>query len=187
MQTPPMYSALKVGGKKLCDLAREGIVIEREARPITVYRLEAERLSEDCYRLDVICSKGTYIRTLCADIGKALGCGGVMETLCRAEAAGFRLSDAHTLEKMEAMTAQEREALVLPVETVFMKYEAVVLPPFFARLARNGLPIYQKKIGPHFEEGTMIRMCDADGFFAIGKVEICEEGSAIRPQKQFPK
>ena len=186
LQIPPMVSALKVGGKKLCDLAREGIVIEREPRPITVYRLEAERISEDAYTLDVVCSKGTYIRTLCADIGKALGCGGVMETLCRAEAAGFLLSDAHTLEELEAMAAEARENLVLPVETVFMKYEAVVLPPFFARLAKNGLPIYQKKIGTHFEEGRMIRMCDADGFFAIGQVEICEEGMAIRPQKQFP-
>jgi tRNA pseudouridine55 synthase len=186
LQIPPMVSALKVGGKKLCDLAREGIVIEREPRPITVHKLEAKKISEDAYTLDVVCSKGTYIRTLCADIGKALGCGGVMETLCRAEAAGFLLSDAHTIEALEAMTAEERENLVLPVETVFMKHEAVVLPPFFARLARNGLPIYQKKIGTHFEEGRMIRMCDADGFFAIGRVEIREEGIAIVPQKQFP-
>ena len=186
LQIPPMVSALKVGGKKLCDLAREGIVIEREARPITVHRLEAERLSEDSYRLDVVCSKGTYIRTLCADIGKALGCGGVMETLCRAEAAGFTLEDAHTLEEIEAMAPEAREDLVLPVETVFKKYEAVVLPPFFARLAGNGQPIYLKKIGRTDAEGTMLRMCDADGFFAIGQVENCEEGMAIRPKKQFP-
>ena len=187
MQIPPMVSALKVGGKKLCDLAREGIVIEREARPITVHSLVAERIAEDAYTLDVICSKGTYIRTLCADIGAALGCGGVMETLCRAEAAGFTLADTHTLEALEAMNESEREAAILPVETVFMKYEAVVLPPFFARLAKNGLPIYLKKIGRTDAEGTYLRMCDADGFFALGKVEPCEEGLAIRPQKQFPK
>ncbi len=186
LQVPPMVSALKVGGKKLCDLAREGIVIDREARPITVHRLEAEKISEDAYRLDVVCSKGTYIRTLCADIGKALGCGGVMETLCRAEAAGFTLSDAYTLEALEAMDPDAREALVLPVETVFMKYEAVVLPPFFARLAKNGQPIYLRKIGRSDAEGTMLRMCDAEGFFAIGRVEMCEEGVAIRPMKQFP-
>ena len=186
LQIPPMVSALKVGGKKLCDLAREGIVIEREARPITVHSLVAERIAEDAYTLDVICSKGTYIRTLCADIGAALGCGGVMETLCRAEAAGFTLADTHTLEKLEAMSESEREAALLPVETVFKKYEAVVLPPFFARLAKNGLPIYLKKIGRTDAEGTYLRMCDADGFFALGKVEPCEEGLAIRPQKQFP-
>ena len=186
LQIPPMVSALKVGGKKLCDLAREGIVIEREARPITVHSLVAERVAEDAYRLDVICSKGTYIRTLCADIGKALGCGGVMETLCRAEASGFSLADAYTLEALEGMSEAEREAAILPVETVFKKYEAVVLPPFFARLAKNGLPIYLKKLGRTDAEGTYLRMCDAEGFFALGRVELCEEGLAIRPQKQFP-
>lgn len=186
LQIPPMVSALKVGGKKLCDLAREGIVIEREARPITVHSLVAQRIAEDAYRLDVICSKGTYIRTLCADIGKALGCGGVMETLCRAEASGFSLADAYTLEALESMSEAEREAAILPVETVFKKYEAVVLPPFFARLAKNGLPIYLKKIGRADAEGTYLRMCDAEGFFALGRVELCEEGLAIRPQKQFP-
>jgi tRNA pseudouridine55 synthase len=186
LQIPPMVSALKVGGKKLCDLAREGIVIEREARPITVHSLVAQRIAEDAYRLDVICSKGTYIRTLCADIGKALGCGGVMETLCRAEASGFSLADAYTLEALESMSEAEREAAILPVETVFKKYEAVVLPPFFARLAKNGLPIYLKKLGRADAEGTYLRMCDAEGFFALGRVELCEEGLAIRPQKQFP-
>ena len=186
LQIPPMVSALKVGGKKLCDLAREGIVIEREARPITVHSLVAQRVAEDAYRLDVICSKGTYIRTLCADIGKALGCGGVMETLCRAEASGFSLADAYTLEALESMSEAEREAAILPVETVFKKYEAVVLPPFFARLAKNGLPIYLKKLGRADAEGTYLRMCDAEGFFALGRVEACEEGLAIRPQKQFP-
>ncbi len=187
LQVPPMVSALKVGGKKLCDLARQGVVIEREARPITVYRLDAKKIAQDAYTLDVICSKGTYIRTLCADIGKALGCGGVMETLCRAEASGFTLEDAHTIESLETMSEEARETLLLPVETVFMKHEAVVLPPFFARLAKNGLPIYLKKIGRSDAEGTYFRMCDAEGFFALGRVEMCEEGMAIRPQKQFPR
>lgn len=186
-QVPPMVSALKVGGKKLCDLAREGIVVEREARPITVRSLTAQRLAADAYRLEVICSKGTYIRTLCADIGKALGCGGLMETLCRAEAAGFTLADAHTLEELEAMSAEQRLSLLLPVETVFEKHEAVTLPPFFARLAKNGQPIYLKKIGRFYEEGTFLRMCDAEGFFALGRVELFEEEYVIRPQKQFPR
>ena len=186
-QIPPLYSALKQGGRKLCDLARAGITVEREARRITVSRLDVTPLSESDYRLEVVCSKGTYIRTLCADIGKALGCGGVMETLCRAEASGFSLSDAYTVEALEAMSEAERRAAVLPVETVFMKPAAVSLPPFFARLAKNGLPIYLKKIGRNDEEGTFLRMCDAEGFFALGRVLPREEGMAIVPQKQFPR
>ncbi len=187
LQVPPMVSALKVGGRKLCDLAREGVVIEREARPITVHRLEATRIADDAYTLEVICSKGTYIRTLCADIGRALGCGGVMETLCRAQAAGFALADAHTLTELEGMSPEEREALCLPVQTVFMKYPAVVLPPFFARLAKNGQPIYLHKIGRTDAEGEMLRMCDEKGFFAVGLVAPREQGMAIVPQKQFPE
>ena len=187
MQVPPMVSALKINGKKLCDLARRGIVVEREARPTTVHSLTAERIASDAYALDVVCSKGTYIRTLCADIGKALGCGAVMETLCRAEAAGFSLSEAHTLAELEMMEKEEREALCLPVETVFMKYPAVTLPPFFARLAKNGQPIYLHKIGRSDAQGAMLRMCDAEGFFAVGCVLPREQGMAIVPQKQFPK
>ena len=104
MQTPPMYSALKVGGKKLCDLAREGITIEREAREVTIHSLTAEKINDREYTLDVRCSKGTYIRTLCADIGSRLGCGGCMKTLQRASASGFTLADAHTLSELENQT-----------------------------------------------------------------------------------
>ena len=94
LQTPPMYSALKIGGQKLCDLARKGQEIERQAREITVFSLSAERLSPSEYALSVHCSKGTYIRTLCADIGKALGCGGLMSRLVRTKASGFSLEQA---------------------------------------------------------------------------------------------
>ena len=146
MQTPPMYSALKVGGKKLCDLARRGEVIDREARPVTVYSIKAERINDREYYLDVVCSKGTYIRTLCADIGAALGVGGTMKTLKRLTASGYGIDEARTLSELEAMSDEERESLVYPVEDVFKKYELVTLPDFFARLAHSGLEIYLKKI-----------------------------------------
>ena len=94
LQTPPMYSALKVNGQKLCDLARRGVEIHREPRRITVFSLSAEPLSEAEYALSVHCSKGTYIRTLCADIGAYLGVGGLMSRLVRTEAAGFSIKDA---------------------------------------------------------------------------------------------
>ena len=185
MQTPPMYSALKIGGKKLCDLAREGIIVEREARAVTIRSLVAERISEREYSLDVHCSKGTYIRTLCADIGAQLGCGGCMKTLCRASASGFSLADAHTLGELENMTDAEREACIFPVEYIFRGLPEVRLAPFFSRLAHSGLEIYLKKIGQDLPIGARVRLSDADGFFALGEVRDFDDGAAIKPIRQF--
>ena len=184
-QTPPMYSALKVGGKKLCDLARAGVTIEREARKVRILSIKAEKLTEREYTLDVKCSKGTYIRTLCADIGKKLGCGGTMKTLCRASASGFTLDDAHTLSELEKMTDTEREACIFHVEYIFRDLECVTLPDFFSRLAHSGLEIYLKKINLTLPVGTRVRLSDKDGFFAIGEVREFEEGLAIKPIRQF--
>ncbi len=185
MQTPPMYSALKIGGKKLCDLAREGVTVERQAREVHIYSIEAKRLSEREYSLDVRCSKGTYIRTLCADIGKRLGVGGVMKTLMRATASGFTLDDAHTLTEIENMTKEKRESLLLPTEVIFKKYRQVVLPEFFARLARCGQEIYLKKIKLDAPEGEILRLSDEQGFFAVGEVREFDDGLAIKPIRQF--
>ena len=182
LQTPPMYSALKVGGHKLMDLARRGVTVEREPRPITVHRLTAEKLSESDYRLDVVCSKGTYIRTLCADIGAALGVGGVMASLCRAEAAGFPLSACHTLAAYEAMPEEKRDAAVIPTEALFTCLPALYFPPFFARLAENGQRVDEKKLGASYPEKTRLRLVDDAGFFALG--EITPEGS-VRVLKLF--
>ena len=185
MQTPPMYSALKVGGKKLCDLARRGEVIDREARPVTVYSIKAERINDREYYLDVVCSKGTYIRTLCADIGAALGVGGTMKTLKRLTASGYGIDEAKTLSELEAMSDEERESLVYPVEDVFKKYELVTLPDFFARLAHSGLEIYLHKIKKSYEAGTVLRIADSNGFFAVGEVREFDQGLAIKPIRQF--
>jgi tRNA pseudouridine55 synthase len=185
MQTPPMYSALKVGGKKLCDLAREGVTIEREAREVVIHSIIAERINEREYTLDVRCSKGTYIRTLCADIGARLGCGGCMKTLCRASASGFTLEDAHTLDEYEKMTDEEREAAIFPVEYIFRELPEVRLPAFYAKLAHSGLEIYLKKIDLDLPLGARVRMSDGDGFFALGEVREFEGGNAIKPIRQF--
>ena len=185
LQTPPMYSALKVGGKKLCDLARNGITVEREAREIEIFSLKCEKITESDYSLDVHCSKGTYIRTLCADIGKVLGCGGVMKTLCRASASGFTLSDGHTLAELEEMSPNEREACVFPVEYIFKDKKEVALPEFFARLARAGQEIYLHKIGLSLSIGEIVRLSDSGGFFAIGEVRDFDGKPAIKPIRQF--
>lgn len=102
-QIPPMYSALKVNGKKLCDLARAGIEVERKPRTVTIFSIRILELSLPRVRMEVHCSKGTYIRTLCHDIGETLGCGGCMESLIRTRAAGFELKDARKLEEIEAL------------------------------------------------------------------------------------
>ncbi len=184
-QIPPMYSALKVGGQKLYELARRGEVIEREARKITIYSIDAKRLSDLEYELDVHCSKGTYIRTLCADIGKALGTGGVMKALCRKEASGFTLDEAITLSELESMAEEERWSRVLPTEHIFRGKQKVTLPPFFARLARAGQEIYLRKINLTLDVGERVTLFDADGFFALGEVRKFEDGPAIKPIKQF--
>ena len=185
MQTPPMYSALKVGGKKLCDLARRGETVEREARPVTVYSIDARQINEREYYLDVVCSKGTYIRTLCADIGASLGVGGTMKTLTRLSASGYTIDRASTLSELENMSEEDRLACVIPVEDVFKKYELVTLGEFFGRLARAGQEIYLKKIKKSFQAGTVLRIADADGFFAVGEVREFEDGLAIKPIRQF--
>ena len=185
MQIPPMYSAIKVGGKKLCDLAREGKTADREPRAISIFEISAKRLSDREYTIDVRCSKGTYIRTLCSDIGKKLGCGGTMKTLKRLSAAGFSIDEAHTLSEIEGMTDAERESLIIPTEKIFEDKKEIFLSPFFARLARCGVEIYLKKIGVSLPLGERVRLCDERGFFALGEVREFDGENAIKPIRQF--
>ena len=192
MQIPPMYSALKVDGRKLCDLARQGVIVERKARPITVYSLTAaETGSPSDYVLDVHCSGGTYIRTLCADIGARLGCGGVMASLERTAACGFDISEAYDLEVLKEKSREELVSLLLPVEGLFADLDEVSLPEFYEKLFRSGCEIYQKKIFSSYEIGQRLRVIGKKGFFAVGEVippEKCGDpqlGSAIKSIKLF--
>lgn len=184
MQVPPLYSALKVNGQKLVDLARQGITVEREARPITIYALDIDGDGKD-YTMRVACSKGTYIRTLCADIGAKLGCGGAMSSLIRTKAGIFNLENAYTLEALEAMTPEERYAKLLPTELLFEDYPIARLSDFYAKLARNGCEIYERKIGANFPLGEKLRVYDKNGFFAVGEVRQYDEGLAIKLLKRF--
>ena len=186
-QIPPMYSALKVDGKKLYDLAREGIEIEREARDIEIFRLDVtptDKANE--YELLVECSSGTYIRTLCADIGARLGCGGVMSALHRVVAGGFDIENSHTLEELEGMDIEARYNLLAPTESLFEELEAVKLPAFYEKLCRSGCEIYQNKIKTNIEVGARVRLCTHSGeFFALGEVREYENGTAIKSIKMF--
>ena len=187
LQIPPMYSALKVGGRKLCDMARAGEVIEREPRPVTVKSLVCEPTeSPGDYRMTVRVSGGTYIRTLCADIGSALGCGGVMATLRRIEASGFPILECVTMEALEAMELTERLALLRPVEELFSDLDTVCLPDFYRTLCRNGCEIYLKKLSASIPVETRVRLCDAKGqFFALGEVGNYPDGPAVKAIKIF--
>lgn len=186
-QIPPMYSALKVGGKKLCDLAREGKIVEREARDIEIFSLDCVATDKsDEYIIDVKCSSGTYIRTLCADIGDKLSCGGVMASLERREAGGFRISEAYSIEQLGEMSMEERLALLKPTESLFEDLPKIVLPEFYEKLSRNGCEIYQKKIKTDFEMGKRVRLYGKNGvFFALGEVREYLDGSAVKAIKIF--
>ncbi len=186
LQTPPMYSALKVNGQKLVDLARRGIEVERKAREVTIRALDCTPLENGDYTLRVSCSSGTYIRTLCADIGAKLGCGGAMASLRRVETGGFTLADCTTTDALEGMDDAARAACLVPTEALFASLPEIRLPAFYERLARAGCEVYQAKIGTAHELGTRVRLCGANGtFFALGEVRDYEQGSAVKPIKAF--
>ena len=136
LQVPPMYSALKVNGQKLCDLARKGKEVERKPRPITIHELTCLSFDGEKAALRVRCSKGTYIRTLCKDIGLALGCGGCMESLRRTAAGGYTIEEAVPLETL--LESQTPEQYLRPVDTLFLQYEKVELTPNQEKRCRNG-------------------------------------------------
>lgn len=186
-QIPPMYSALKVGGQKLVDIARKGGTVEREARNVTIHSLKC--LPTECkedYLLDVHCSSGTYIRTLCADIGARLGVGAVMAALERVETGGFSIEQAYTIEQLNGMDSEALTLALMPVEALFEALPAIQMPAFYERLFRSGCEIYQRKIKTDFSVGTRVRVLDGTGeFFALGEVRDYEEGSAIRSLKFF--
>ena len=186
-QVPPMYSALKQNGRKLVDLARQGVEVERAARRITVYRLTCapENEREGLYRLTVGCSGGTYIRSLCRDIGRALGCGGAMAALRRTQSGAFTLKGARSLRELEELTDAQRKELLLPVERLFEDLPKVELPPFYRRLCSSGCPVFLKKIGVDLPVGQTVRLSDGERFFALGRVAEEEDGKTVRAVKQF--
>lgn len=172
-QIPPMYSALKVNGKKLYELARQGIEVERKARRITIEQIVIDSIQLPEITMTVTCSKGTYIRTLCHDIGEALGCGGCMKSLLRTQVGPFELAQSVRLSEIEAYRdAGELDQIVKSVDSVFQHLTAVYLSEPAERLVRNGNPIPYELLADCFctaDHGEMqqfvhrMKEQDADG------------------------
>ena len=164
LQVPPMYSALKVNGQKLCDLARKGKEVERKPRPITIHQLTLLETGENTLRLRVRCSKGTYIRTLCKDIGEALGCGGCMQELRRVSAGEYTIEESVPLQIL--LDTQEPEKYLRTVDTMFRNYPEVTLTANQEKRCRNG-----NSFSVNLAEGTY-RAYGKDGeFLMLAKVE----------------
>lgn len=167
-QVPPMYSALKVGGKRLYELAREGKVVERKARLVDIYQIRVLKMDLPRVWMEVSCSKGTYIRTLCHDIGEKLGCGGCMEELFRTKVSSFLLSDSLTLadinKRMQEGTLGE---VLVPVDAMFGGYRKIVVKEPWISLARNGnsLPLKAVTGGEGIEDGEEVRLYNEAGQF----------------------
>lgn len=188
MQTPPMFSALKVDGTKLLMLARQGIEVERQAREITIYDIKA--LQQDGkFFIDVSCSRGTYIRTLCEDIAEKLGTFAVMTSLERTSVGQFDSTQAITLDELDRLEPEERLARLVPVESVFTHLPIIKLIPFFEKLFKNGAEVYLKKIRArealNAPVGSLYRIYGADGFFAVGETAMYRDGLALRIKKIF--
>lgn len=169
MQTPPMYSALKVNGKKLYELAREGKEVERQAREVRIGEIEILAMTLPVVRLRVVCSKGTYIRTLCADIGQKLGCGGAMESLVRTRVGNFSLEEALTLTQLQELKDQGRlSQAILPVESVFQNCPVLHVREDLVRLLENGnaLTVEQTAEKERYTRGRWVRVCFPDNRFA---------------------
>lgn len=165
-QIPPMYSAIKVNGQRLYDIARKGGEVERKPRDITIHDISVAGYDGD-YLLDVTCSKGTYIRTLCNDIGEKLACGGCMSSLRRIRAGNFSVEDAHTMDEIiAAAESGTLENLLLPVDTLFSDYPAFTANSKQEKLIRNGGSITavspEGKIRVFSESGEFLALSDAE-------------------------
>ena len=186
-QVPPMYSALKVNGKKLCDLAREGKEVERKARNVTIYEMEILECRLPVVKMRVACSKGTYIRTLCADIGKILGCGGVMQSLRRTKAGGFTLQEAFTLGQLQQRKDSGRLVeVVRPVDSVFQDFPILHVGREYGGLLENGnaLTPSQTEEEATYAPGEWVRFYRQDGSFA-GIYVYDQEKGQYKPVKMF--
>ena len=186
-QIPPMYSALKVNGKRLYELARAGKEVERKGRPVEIHSIEILSVSLPEITFRVACSKGTYIRTLCHDIGQKLGCGGTMKSLKRTRVGIFTIDGALKLSQLEELATQGLlEEKVIPVEAMFTELPALTVKDAFARLIENGNAFYpgQAEENVRTPDGGQVRVYDRKGRF-YGIYAFSEEKERYQPVKMF--
>ena len=189
MQVPPMYSALKKDGQRLYDLARKGVEVEREARPVTVYRLELVSFDSETQtgELAVSCSKGTYVRTLIDDIGQALGVGAVMTALRRTEACGFSLSDCVTLDRLRQLCEEGvADSVLLPTDSLFAVYPKLTVSDAQATRFSNGgaLDLSRTALKNTADDGAICRVyAKSSRFLGLGRV--CTDENLLKIEKLF--
>lgn len=184
-QIPPMYSALKVNGKKLYELAREGVEIERKARSIEIFEIEIMDISLPDITMRVHCSKGTYIRTLCHDIGEKLGCFGTMVELERTKVAGFLLKNAYKLSEIEKLVREDKIGEILTSTEDMFEYVSVRVAPAYEKLLLNGNPIYLNQILERIRIGDkeQVKVYAKDRFCAVYQCD--ESKNMLKPVKMF--
>ncbi|MBD5500451.1 MAG: tRNA pseudouridine(55) synthase TruB [Lachnospiraceae bacterium] len=166
LQVPPMYSALKVNGKKLYELAREGKEVERLPRPVSIYEIEILEENMPEFTIRVACSKGTYIRTLCHDIGQKLGCGAIMTALTRTKAGEFQIEKAYTLSKIQQLSDEGRLwEILVPIEKVFENLPSVTVKKDASKALLNGNQLKIEEIEKSIDTMEKVRVYDSEGKF----------------------
>ena len=188
MQLPPMYSALKVNGKKLVDLAREGVEVERKKRLVNIYSLDILELKYPKAKLRVKCGKGTYIRTLCHDIGESLGCGASLTSLIRTEVSGFRAENAITLNTLEKLRDEDKiKDILISTDRVFESLKKLYVNDESRKYAYNGNKLNNRnftKLDTYFSNNEKVCIYDLDKKF-LGVYEFLENENAFKPYKLF--
>lgn len=187
MQLPPMYSAVQVDGKRLYDLARQGIEVERTPREIEVYSLSVSGYDPDTCEgvLRISCGKGTYVRTIINDIGEKLGCGGIMTSLVRTSSGGFMLDECYTLEEIQKAANEGRtEELIIPIERVFDSLPKLYLSPVQTRMYRNGVKLDIERVHGIMKNADRYSVYGSDRSF-IGTAVTDREAGVLRVGKNF--
>jgi tRNA pseudouridine55 synthase len=187
MQIPPMYSALKVNGRKLYELAREGKTVERKARKIQIDEIRIDKIELPRVTMTISCSKGTYIRTLCNDIGEKLGCGACMEHLLRTRVGEFSLEDCLRIEDLqEAKEAERLEDCLIQVDSLFENYPGLSFLTEYSKYADNGNRLAQHMVKkmPKIDDKAMVRIYNEEGVF-YGIYQYEEKSRDFKPVKRF--